>query len=133
MRSAAAAIDDDAIWVYYKMAPPLLILRRPDLRKAGCSLPLPAPRLQTTVPGQEIWIAAAELLRRIETVEGRDAAYTETTALLHKLAAEEFSLLARAPPLLYHNDLSASVRRFYWSEEFGYALWLRLYSRAGSA
>jgi hypothetical protein len=120
-------LDDDALWVYYKMAPPLLILRRPDLRKAGCPLPLPAPRLQTTVPGQEIWIAAAELLRRVETVEGRDAAYAETTALLRKLAADEFSLLALAPPLLYHNDLSASVRRFYWSEELGYALWLRLY------
>lgn len=31
------------------------------------------------------------------------------------------------PPLLYHNDLTASVRRFYWSEDVGYALWLRLY------
>jgi hypothetical protein len=36
-------------------------------------------------------------------------------------------LLARTPPLLYHNDLTASVHRFYWSEELGYALWLRLY------
>jgi hypothetical protein len=35
--------------------------------------------------------------------------------------------VAHDPPLLYHNDLTASVPRFYWSEEFGYALWLRLY------
>jgi hypothetical protein len=34
------------------------------------------------------------------------------------------------PPLLYHNDLSASVKRFYWSEDVGYALWLRLYEAA---
>jgi hypothetical protein len=23
--------------------------------------------------------------------------------------------------------MSATVKRFYWSEDFGYALWLRLY------
>ena len=50
-----------------------------------------------------------------------------TAELLRKLADNEFSLLARTPPLLYHNDLTASVHRFYWSEELGYALWLRLY------
>ena len=27
----------------------------------------------------------------------------------------------------YHNDTSATVSRFYWSQDFGYALWLRLY------
>ena len=36
-------------------------------------------------------------------------------------------MVRRAPPLLYHNDLTASVSRYYWSEDFGYALWLRLY------
>jgi len=120
-------LDDDAVWVYYKMAPLVPILRRPDLRKAGCPLQLPSSRLQTTVSGQEIWIAAADHLRQVETVEKRDAAYAEVGDLLRKLAADDFSLLARDPPLLYHNDLSASVRRFYWSEELGYALWLRLY------
>jgi hypothetical protein len=117
--------DDEGIWVYYKMAPPLLILRLADLRKAGCPLQLPAPRLQTTVPGQQVWVEVMELLRRMESTEGR--VVPEAAELLRKLAADDFSLLARTPPLLYHNDLSASVRRFYWSEEFGYALWLRLY------
>jgi hypothetical protein len=120
-------VADEDIWVYYKMAPPLLILRRRELRKADCPMPLPSSRLQTTVPGQQTWVEAMELLRRVETVEGKEAAYAEIAALLHQLAAQDFSLLARAPPLLYHNDLSASVRRFYWSEELGYALWLRLY------
>jgi hypothetical protein len=120
-------VADEDIWVYYKLAPPLLIMRRPDLRKINCSLAFPPSRLRSTVPGQEVWIEAAELSRRIDTVEGRESVYAETTALLQQLAADDFSLLARTPPLIYHNDLSASVRRFYWSEEFGYALWLRLY------
>ena len=47
--------------------------------------------------------------------------------LLAQLGADDFALLRKAPPLLYHNDLSASVKRFYWSEDAGYALWLRLY------
>ena len=29
--------------------------------------------------------------------------------------------------IAFSNDLSARVRRYYWSEDFGYALWLRLY------
>jgi len=36
--------------------------------------------------------------------------------------------MRRAPPLLYHNDMTATVRREYWSEDLGYALWLRLYA-----
>ena len=46
------------------------------------------------------------------------------------LASDDFAQLRRSPPLLYHNDLSATVKRFYWSEDFGYALWLRLYEAA---
>ena len=63
----------------------------------------------------------------MESGEARGVTYSETNELLHKLAADDFSLLARVPPLLYHNDLTGSVSRFYWSGEFGYALWLRLY------
>ena len=44
-----------------------------------------------------------------------------------KLAMDDFSFVRHNPPLLYHNDLTASVRRYYWSEDAGYALWLRLY------
>jgi hypothetical protein len=118
---------DEDIWVYYKMSPLLVILRQTDLRKAGCPLQLPQARLQTSVPGQEVWIEASQLLQRMDSAEARRAAYTRTAELLGKLAGDGFSLLARTPPLLYHNDLTASVHRFYWSEELGYALWLRLY------
>jgi hypothetical protein len=120
------AADED-IWVYYTNAPAILILRLTDLQKAGCPLQLPQTRLQTTVPSQEVWIEAIQHLQRIEGTDGSASDLSETADLLRKLADDEFSLLARVPPLLYHNDLTASVRRFYWSEDLGYALWLRLY------
>ena len=51
----------------------------------------------------------------------------EVRELLQRLSQDDFSSLRQTPPLLYHNDFTASVPRFYWSEDFGYALWLRLY------
>jgi hypothetical protein len=118
---------DDSIWVYYAIAPLIPIMRLTDLRSAGCPLQLPPSRLQTTVPGQEIWIEVFHLLQKMESSEGRYRNYSRTAELLYELAADDFALLERAPPLLYHNDLTATVRRFYWSEELGYALWLRLH------
>jgi hypothetical protein len=109
------------------MAPPIVILRLMDLREAGCPLQPPPARLQTVVPGQELWVEVARRLQARESAVDRYAAYAQTSDLLRKLAADQFSLIARTPPLLYHNDLTASVRRFYWSEDLGYALWLRLY------
>ena len=52
-------------------------------------------------------------------------------SLLAQLSDEDFARIRRSPPLLYHNDLTATVRRYYWSEDVGYALWLRLYEAAG--
>jgi hypothetical protein len=118
---------DKDLWVYYENAPLIPLLRLTDLQQAGCPLQLPPTRLQTTVPGQEIWIEAIHLLQRIGSADDSAAGRSETAALLHKLADSDFALLARVPPLLYHNDLTASVGRYYWSEELGYALWLRLY------
>lgn len=118
---------DEDLWVYYKTAPPVVALRLAELRKAGCPLEVPQERLRNVVPGQEVWMEATQILERVDKAEDRCAAYGQAAELLHQLAADEFSLLARNPPLVYHNDLTGSVRRFYWSEEFGYALWLRLY------
>jgi hypothetical protein len=120
-------VADEEIWVYYRRAPIIVGLRMNDARKAGCPLQLPQSRPQVTPPGQEVWAEAIELLRRFESAEATDATHSETAGLLYRLAAADFSVLARTPPLLYHNDLTASVPRLYWSEEFGYALWLRLY------
>jgi hypothetical protein len=126
------AADED-LWVYYKNAPSIPLLRLTDIQKAGCPLQLPQTRLQSTVPGQEVWIEAIQRLQRIEGTDRSAAVLSETADLLHKLAVDDFSLLVHVPPLLYHNDLTASGRRFYWSEDLGYALWLRLYFANESA
>lgn len=115
-------VDQDRIWVYYRLAPLVPILRLADLRRAGCTLELPESRMRTPVAGQEIWVSVARLLARAET-PGDPPAGT----LLRQLAADDFALVRKNPPLLYHNDLSATVPRYYWSEDAGYALWLRLY------
>jgi hypothetical protein len=120
-------IDKDHVWVYYRMAPPVPILRQADLEDAGCALALPDSRVRTSVPGQEDWVAAATLLRRFAGRNQTAPASEETLALLRTLAADDFAAIRSNPPLLYHNDPTASVRRFYWSEDFGYALWLRLF------
>jgi hypothetical protein len=119
--------DEDMLWVYYRMAPPVPILRQADLENAGCILDLPASRLRTSVPGQEDWVTAATLLRRFARRNQPPPQSQETLALLRKLAADDFAVVRSNPPLLYHNDLTATVPRYYWSQDFGYALWLRLY------
>lgn len=121
--------SDESLWVYYKMAPPVVVLRRNELRQAGCSLDLPPQRLRTTVAGQGVWLELLERLQGLEDGGGASAAvHAENAAFLARLASGGFGMLARDPLLFYHNDLSASVSRFYWSQELGYALWLRLYA-----
>ncbi|RAZ85638.1 hypothetical protein DPM33_28395 [Mesorhizobium hawassense] len=123
----ARKANDDDVWVYYAKAPLLLALRLADLRKAGCKLKIAPSRLQSAVPGQDIWIRVAELIGQTENGDATGQSRLETAQILGKIAENDFSLLNSAPPLFYHNDLSATVRRFYWSQELGYALWLRLY------
>jgi hypothetical protein len=113
-------IAQDRVWVYYRKAPLVPILRLPDVQRAGCALTLPESRMRTTVPGQEIWISAARLLARPRTA-------SEIETVLRQLARDDFARVRKSPPLLYHNDLTATVPRYYWSEDAGYALWLRLY------
>ncbi|HYH44795.1 MAG TPA: hypothetical protein VEG34_03860, partial [Thermoanaerobaculia bacterium] len=119
-------VDQDRVWVYYRMAPLVPILRLPDLRRAGCGLELPASRLRTSVPGQEIWVSAARLLERALTPQGPPPDPAEVREVLRQLARDDFALVRTNPPLLYHNDLTATVPRYYWSEDVGYALWVRL-------
>jgi hypothetical protein len=83
--------------------------------------------MRTPVPGQEIWVSVVRLLGRARTPEGPPADAAEIAAVLRQLAKDDFALLRKSPPLLYHNDLTATVSRYYWSEDAGYALWLRLY------
>ncbi len=122
-------VDQDRVWVYYRMAPLVPILRLTDLRHAGCELELPESRLRTSVPGQEIWVSVVRLLTRTQTPGGPPIGAAEIQAALRQLAEDDFALLRKNPPLLYHNDLTATVPRYYWSEDVGYALWLRLAQR----
>ena len=121
------SIADDRIWVYYAVAPLVPLLRQADLRQAGCPLRVPETRVAAAATGQEDWIAAARLLDSLRSPEGPRPSPQTTEILLRKLAGDHFSLVRRSPPLLYHNDFTGKVPRFYWSEDFGYALWLRLY------
>ncbi|MBB6342382.1 hypothetical protein HNP49_002564 [Pseudomonas fluvialis] len=119
---------DESLWVYYRLAPPIVLLRLHEVSEAGCPLQLPESRLRTTVAGQGIWLELLGHLRHFEAANDLTESRSKAiTLLLSKLAAENFASLKGNPPLLYHNDLSASVSRYYWSEAFGYALWLRLY------
>ncbi|MBV8517689.1 MAG: hypothetical protein JO197_09840 [Acidobacteria bacterium] len=115
-------IDEDRVWVYYRKAPLVPVLRLPDLHRAGCDLELPETRMHTEIPGQQVWLSAARLL-------GSAPSGAELDALLRKLARNDFAAIRLDPPLFYHNDLTATVPRYYWSEDVGYALWLRLYDR----
>lgn len=126
------AFRDEDIWVYYAKSALLPYLRIAELRQYGCELPLPIERLALPLAGQAIWSEAAQ--RLVELTAAPDDAQARQAALrvLAQLGADDFALLRRSPPLLYHNDLSATVRRYYWSEDVGYALWLRLQAAAGS-
>jgi hypothetical protein len=124
------SFGDGDIWIYYAKAPLVPYLRSAELQKLGCAIPLPTERLALPAAGQETW---SEAVRRLaETMASpQDANVRQAIGnLLVRIGSDDFAQLRRSPPLLYHNDLSATVKRFYWSEDFGYALWLRLYEAA---
>jgi hypothetical protein len=128
-RAMRRAHTADDVWFYYARAPLVPFLRAAELQARGCSLPL-SPEVLTArqVPGQEVWSELAIRLvefatRTDDTVLDREGA----RRLLDRLSVDNFAAIRQTPPLLYHNDLTATVPRFYWSEDAGYALWLRLY------
>jgi hypothetical protein len=126
-RALGKQITKDETWVYYRMAPVIPILRQADLYNAGCTVELPPSLLERAAAGQQEWIAVARLLQPFIRSGAAPPRRTEVESLLKTLSRDDFALLRQNPPLLYHNDLTASVPRFYWSESMGYALWLRLY------
>jgi hypothetical protein len=121
------SLGDEDIWPYYAKAPLIPYLRSAEVRQLGCQIPLPTERLALPAKGQEIWSEAARLLVETKTSPESSDAQNATGNLLARISKDDFALLRSSPPLLYHNDMSATVKRFYWSEDFGYALWLRLY------
>jgi hypothetical protein len=117
----------DRVWVYYRKSPLIPILRLTDLRRAGCVLELPESRMRTDLPDQQIWISVVRLLTGRTTPGGAPPDPVLVRAVLRELARDDFALIRTNPPLLYHTDLTASVPRYYWSVDVGYALWLRLH------
>lgn len=120
-------IDQERLWVYYRRAPLVPLLRQPDLKAAGCELALPEALVKTGVPGQQVWVDAVRMLVQLESAQTPAPGREPVLALLQKLSKDRFAAVRQTPPMLYHNDLSASVSRYYWSEDVGYAIWLRLY------
>jgi hypothetical protein len=126
-RALQRSAGDGDLWSYYSKAPLVPYLRQAEVTKLGCAIPSPAERLALPAAGQEIW---SEAIRRLVNSMESPPDANERQAIINLLAhlgSDDFAQLRRSPPLLYHNDLSATVKRFYWSEDFGYALWLRLY------
>ena len=115
------------LWVYYDKAPLVPYLRSAELRQLGCGIPLPIARLAVPAAGQEVWSEAVRLIAGTTTSPPDANVRKAIGDLLVRIGSDDFAQLRRSPPMLYHNDLSATVSRFYWSEDFGYALWLRLY------
>ncbi|QBB72325.1 hypothetical protein ELE36_19200 [Pseudolysobacter antarcticus] len=125
------SFHDEDIWVYYAKSALIPYLRVAELQQLGCTLALPVERLALPAEGQEIWSEAARWLVESTALPNDAEARQEARRVLAQLGVDDFALIRRSPPLLYHNDLSATVRRFYWSEDVGYALWLRLYEVVG--
>ena len=126
-----SSFRDENIWVYYDKAPLVPYLRSNELRRLGCVVPLPVDRLANAAAGQEVWTEAARLIAETTLGPEDKSAREKIANLLVRISSDDFTQVRRTPPLLYHNDLSASVKRFYWSEDFGYAMWLRLYQASG--
>jgi hypothetical protein len=120
-------MDDDRIWVWYSVAPLLPVLREPDLARKGCSLRVPESRVERAVPGQEPYMTQARLLKSLLVNEGPAPSPDPYLRALRETAEGGFAKASATPPLLYHNNLSASPPHYHWSEDVGYALWLRLY------
>ena len=116
-----------SVWVYYAKTALVPYLRSAQLEQLGCPTPLPKARLARPVQGQKRWSDVVRLLVKTGRSRPTSSARRAIHHLLAQLGADDFALLRETPPLLYHNDLSASVKAFYWSEDVGYALWLRLY------
>jgi glycosyltransferase involved in cell wall biosynthesis len=119
-------IDLDQGWVYYELTPIVPMLRLTDLDRVGCRLHRPEARLRPPLPGQDIWVSVVRLLARASLPGSEPPAVAEVTDVLRELARDDFAYVRVNPPLLYHNDLTATVPRYYWSADVGYALWLRL-------
>ena len=127
-----ARADDASLWVYYRRAPAAVAWRLQDLQSMGCPLKLPRALLTVQDPDQQRWLKVIEQIHRTEASRDRSQLQANEE-LLRQLADDRFRRVWQAPVLYFHNDLTATVRRYYWSPELGLALWLRLYAATEAA
>src|SRR5262245_26160787 len=120
-------MSEQRIWVWYPVAPLVPLLREGDLARAGCAVQVPASHIQEAAPGQEIYLTLSQLFQNLLLHHEPQPLLEPALQALQHVAEGQFLQLAQSPPLLYHNDLSALPPHFHWSEDVGYALWLRLY------
>lgn len=120
-------VGDERNWIYYRDAPIVPILREGDLAGHGCTLTVPPEREEGVGAGQELWVDLARRLGKVDQKETQSR--SEAIELLIRFSTDDFASVERNPPLLFHGDFSAA-RRYYWSGEVGFALWLRLYVSA---
>src|SRR5262249_36361061 len=93
---------NENLWVYYKNAPLVPYLRSAKLRKLGCAIPLPTERLAHPAERQEIWTEAVRLLVESMTSLPDEDERKAIGDLLVRIGSDNFALLRRSPPLLYH-------------------------------
>lgn len=127
-RALGRSIGEERLWVYYRSAPVVPLLREGDLAGLGYPVSVPEGWRRSPLPSQANWTRASQLLARFSGAPYQRPSTAETQALLRALAPGGAPDIERNPPLLYHNDLTAKVRRYYWSADFGFAMWLRLFS-----
>lgn len=125
-RAIQTHVHDPTLWPYYGAASWLFALREHEQADAGCPLPRPDSLRRWEAPGQAIYFEAAELLQGASPGAPRDAIAARLVDVLHRMAADDFAHFESDPLLLYHNDPTSRVPRFYWSKELAYALFLRL-------
>src|SRR5262249_54432814 len=86
-----SSVGQDRIWVYYKKAPLVPLLREGDLHRIGHPVCLPQDRRQAPVPGQEVWARVCRLLARYAAKEEPRPSPAETRELLESLGKDSFS------------------------------------------
>ena len=127
-RALQSRVGDPRLWVWYAVAPVLPVAREADMARAGCPVRVPEERLRQGPPGQGRYLALARLLSDLRA--GPTPPWQAVVDALRREVDVGLRAFATTPPLLYHNDLSATPPHYHWSPEVGHALWLRLYVEA---
>ncbi|MBH1965294.1 MAG: hypothetical protein I8H77_13210 [Comamonadaceae bacterium] len=131
-RALQLEAGNESLWVYYKDAPAAIAWRRQALSGLGCPLQLPDRMMLTQDADQRVWLEVIERIHKLESSppqhhKQRAMELAQNESLLREIAGNGFEQGRKAPVRYFHNDLTATVSRYYWSTEMGLALWLRLF------